>query len=348
VVTLRKIECMMNYAVRHASAFTFSLAINLALSLGLATFGLQPHDANAAQPSESVVVLNSGDGTVTVIDRATRKVVNTFPVGKEPHHLMSTIKEDELVVANAASNDLVFLDPLTGEVKRRIQRISDPYQLGYSPDGKWFVSVSLRLDRVDIYSMPDYALKTRVAIAKTPSHVAFSADSRVAYVTLQDSDEIGAIDLTTQAVLWRMKVGKTPAGIWMSPQGLLFIGMMGADYVEVIDPAKRESVKKIITGRGAHNIFPLGDGVRVLVSNRVDGTITPVEYKTYTVGKPIKVGRGVDCMEVSVDGKEVWATVRWEARVAVIDMTGVKPIEYIAVGRSPHGIYFKSHARRDK
>ena len=30
------------------------------------------------------------------------------------------------------------------------------------------------------------------------------------------------------------------------------------------------------------------------------------------------------------------------------DMTGVKPIEYIPVGRSPHGIYFKSHARRDQ
>ena len=145
-----------------------------------------------------------------------------------------------------------------------------------------------------------------------------------------------------------MSIGKTPAGIWMSPQGLLFIGIMGQDFVQVVDPAKREIVKKIVTGRGAHNVFPMGDGVRVLVSNRVDGTITPVDYKTYTVGKPIKVGRGVDCLEVSADGKEVWATVRWEAKVAVIDMTGVKPIEYIPVGRSPHGIYFKSHSRRDQ
>jgi YVTN family beta-propeller protein len=322
--------------------------LHYALIFCIATLASHALPAFALQTGERVVVLNSGDGTVSVIDRATRKVVDTFAVGKEPHHLITTLKDDELVVANAASNDLVFLNPLSGEVKRRVGRISDPYQLGYSPDGKWFVSVSLRLDRVDIYSMPDYMLKTRVPIGKTPSHVAFSTDSRVAYVTLQDSDEIGAIDLTTQAVLWRMKVGKTPAGIWMSPQGLLFVGMMGADFVEVIDPAKRESVKKIVTGRGAHNIFPMGDGVRVLVSNRVDGTITPVEYKTYTVGKPIKVGRGVDCMEVSADGKEVWATVRWEARVAVIDMTGAKPIEYIPVGRSPHGIYFKSHARRDK
>jgi YVTN family beta-propeller protein len=305
--------------------------------------------AHALKPGERVIVLNSGDGTISIIDRATRKVVETRPVGKEPHHLVTTLDDSELVIANAASNDLVFLDPLTGEVKRRLPRIIDPYQLGYSPDGKWFVSVSLRLDRVDIYSMPNYELKARIPLAKTPSHVAFSNDSKFAYITLQDSDEVAAIDLATQKESWRMKTGKTPAGIWMSPQGLLFIGAMGRDFVDVIDPAKRESIKKIVTGKGAHNVFPMGNGEHVLVSNRVDGTITKVDYKNLAVvGKPIKVGNGVDCMEVSADGKEVWATVRWEARVAVIDMTGAKPIEYIPVGRSPHGVYFRSHAKRDR
>ena len=82
--------------------------------------------AHALLPGERVVVLNSGDGTVSVIDRATRKVVDTFPVGKEPHHLIPNLKDDELVVANAISNDLVFLNPLTGEIKRRLPRISDP------------------------------------------------------------------------------------------------------------------------------------------------------------------------------------------------------------------------------
>ena len=320
-----------------------------ALAAALLLLAVNCTSALAIELGERVIVLNSGEGTVSVIDRATRKVISSYPVGKEPHHLTPVLnKDDELVVANSASNDLVFLNSLTGEVKRRLSRISDPYQLGYSPDGKWFVSVSLRLDRVDIYAMPNYELKARIATKKTPSHVAFSADSRTAYITLQDSDELVALDLNSQTESWRMKIGKTPAGIWMSPQGLLFIGIMGQDFVQVVDPAKRETVKKLVTGRGAHNVFPIGDGTRALVSNRVDGTITPIDYKALTVGKPIKVGRGVDCLEVSADGKEVWATVRWEAKVAVIDMTGAKPIEYIPVGRSPHGIYFKSHARRDR
>jgi YVTN family beta-propeller protein len=319
----------------------------LLLLAGYCVFAAFPL-AHAVKPGERAVVLNSGDGTVSVIDRASRKVVETFSVGKEPHHLVSTLSEDELVVANAASNDLVFLDPLTGVVKRRLPRIIDPYQLAYSPDGKWFVSISLRLDRVDFYAMPNYELKARIAVAKTPSHVVFSPDSKVAYVTLQDSNEVAAIDVISQKESWRVKTGKTPAGIWMSPQGLLFVGIMGEDFVQVIDPQKRDVVKKIVTGKGAHNVFPMGDGQHVLVSNRVDGTITKVDYKSYAVVKSIKVGRGVDCMEISADGKEGWATVRWEGKVAVIDLTGAKPIEYIPVGRSPHGIYFKSHAKRDQ
>lgn len=323
--------------------------MRLLLGLLLALLPWLPFAASALKPGEKVIVLNSGEGTVSVIDRATRKVERTLPVGKEPHHLITTLDDSDLVIANAASNDLVFLDPLSGEVKRRLPRIMDPYQLAYSPDGKWFVSVSLRLDRVDIYAMPHYELKTRIPVAKTPSHVAISRDSTMAYVTMQDSDEVVAIDLAAHKLAWRMPVGKTPAGIWMSPQGLLFVGAMGRDHVEVIDPAKRAIIASIPTGRGAHNIFPMGDGQHVMVSNRVDGTITKVDYRDLkVVGKPIRVGAGADCMEISADGKELWVTVRWEGKVAVVDLTGQKPTEYIRVGRSPHGIYFRSHAPRDR
>ena len=43
------------------------------------------------------------------------------------------------------------LDAKTGEKRRVVRDIIDPYQLGFSPDGKWFVTVAYRLDHVDIY-----------------------------------------------------------------------------------------------------------------------------------------------------------------------------------------------------
>ena len=106
--------------------------------------------AFATQP-KIAIVLNSGEATVSLIDMATRKVTKTFYVGKEPHHLMMTPDEKTLLVANAVGDDIALLNPLSGEITGRIPKIIDPYQIGYSPNHKWFVANGNRLDRVDVY-----------------------------------------------------------------------------------------------------------------------------------------------------------------------------------------------------
>ena len=97
-------------------------------------------------------VLNSAEDTVSLIDTKTYKEISRKRVGREPHHLMATPDDKSLIVANVQSNDLVFFDPVTGAPQKRVDKISDAYQLGYSPDRKWFVAASLALDRVDIYT----------------------------------------------------------------------------------------------------------------------------------------------------------------------------------------------------
>ena len=169
--------------------------------------------STSAEP-KLAVILNSGDASVSLIDMPTRKVVKTLAVGKEPHHLMMTPDEKTLLIANAVGNDVVLMNPTTGELTGRIPNIIDPYQIGYSPNHKWFVANGNRLDRVDIYAADGANLKLTktVKLAKTPSHIAFTADSKIAFITLQDSYELAAIDLDTQNVLWKMPTAKVPAG----------------------------------------------------------------------------------------------------------------------------------------
>ncbi|HJU70221.1 MAG TPA: YncE family protein, partial [Paucimonas sp.] len=50
------------------------------------------------------------------------------------------------------------------------------------------------------------------------------------------------------------------------------------------------------------------------------------------------------CMELTDDGKYLWATLRWVKKVAVIDVAAKKVIKMIPVGRSPHGVYFYNRA----
>src|SRR5690349_13223312 len=84
---------------------------------------------SALASANVVVVLNSRDATVSLLDQTTYKEVGSLPVGKEPHHLMPTPDNKSLIVANAISNELTFLDPKTGQVQRRIKDIVDPYQI---------------------------------------------------------------------------------------------------------------------------------------------------------------------------------------------------------------------------
>ncbi|MBB2929192.1 YVTN family beta-propeller repeat protein [Paraburkholderia silvatlantica] len=301
-----------------------------------------------AHADDKVIVLDSGEAKLSLIDEASRTVVGTEPTGKEPHHLMITPDGKSLIVADSVSNDLLFLDPHTGQVQRRLEGIEDPYQLGFSPDRKWFVTAGLRLDRVDVYRYDgqNLTIAKRIALGKTPSHITFASDNKTAFVTLQDTGEVAAIDLPTQTVLWKLQVGNTPAGLWMTPgDKYLLVGMTGEDDVAVVDWHNRTVVKKIQTGRGAHNFRNLDDGKHIAVSNRVESTISILDYTTLTKVADITGLRpGPDDMELSADKRYLWVTFRFAKHVGIIDLNTRKLIDTIAVGRSPHGIYFANSA----
>lgn len=304
--------------------------------------------ASTAQ-ANVVVVLNSRDATISLLDQATYEEIKTIPVGKEPHHLMATPDNKSLIVASATGNELVFLDPKTGEIQRRLKDIIDPYQIGFSPDQKWFIANALRMDRIDIYRFDGHDLKLakRLPLPKLPSHMAFSADSSTAFITQQGSDEVSAIDLATQKVKWTLPVGNLPAGIAMTPDDkYLLVGIMGKDYVEVIDWRARKTVKRIPAGEGAHNFRSFGDKRHTFVSNRISNTINIIDQQTLENVGTIKVPGGPDCMELTDDGKTLWVTLRWIKKVAVIDVASKKVIKLIPVGRSPHGVFFINNAPR--
>jgi YVTN family beta-propeller protein len=312
-------------------------------------FGFTLFSAIQAAHANVVVVLNSRDATVQLLDQKTGADNGTFAVGKEPHHLMATPDNKSVIVASSVGNELIFLDPVSGKVQRRLADVLDPYQIGFSPDQKWFVSASLRLDRVDVYKYEggNLVLSKRVPLARMPSHIAFDAASTTAFITQQGSDQVSAIDLKTQAVKWTLPVGKLPAGISMTPDDkYLLVGIMGSDYVEVIDWRAQKTVKRIKTGNGAHNFRALGDRRHVFVSNRVQNSINIIDQTTLENVGMIPVPGGPDCMELTNDGKTLWVTLRWIKKVAVIDVASRKVIKMIPVGRSPHGVFFANSAPR--
>ena len=315
----------------------------------------QPAAASSAGASSPAVhpifVLNSLDASISVIDPVSWVEKQRIPTGKEPHHLYMTPDEKSIIVANAGADSLTFFDPKTAQVQRTVKGIIDPYHLRFSPDMKWFVTAANRLNHVDVYRWDgtNMLLAKRIATAKTPSHMWIDSKSTTAYVTMQDSDELIAVDLATQTVRWRTATGPTPADVIMTADDrFALVGLTGGDAVQVFDVSGKEPklAKTIKTGLGAHAFRAAGDKRHVFVSNRVANTISKLDMQTLEVVSSFAVPGGPDCMDVSKDGKLLFVTARWAKKLTVVDLETRKIVRQINVGRSPHGVWTLDHAAR--
>ena len=291
--------------------------------------------SGSARAGGLAIVLNSGDATLSVLDMARETELRRVPVLREPHNVALSPEGSELLVGDAGANEMLFLDPRTGDVKRRVP-MADPYHLAFSPNGKWLTVTGLARNQVDVYDAASMTLAKRFPLSSMPSHVAYSPDSSMAYVTLQGTNRLAAIDLRHQAVSWTAEVGATPAGVlWLNNK--LLVANMGSDHFAVVDPVDGRVEQRIRTGRGAHQLFLSPDRKTLWVNNRVDGTTVALDAQTYALIRSYRVPGGPDCIDFAPDGK-LWITQRFIQKVGVLDpATGA--LQSIPVGRSPHGIF---------
>lgn len=320
------------------------------LVLGVA-FVMAAISAGAMAQTAPIFVLNSLDASVSLVDPVAWKELRRFPTGKEPHHLYLTPDEKSLIIANALGDSLLFVDPRTGDTQRTVRGITDPYHLRFSPDMKWFVTAANRLNHVDIYHWngTDMTLAKRILTGKTPSHLWINSTSTTVYSTMQESDELVAIDLPTQTLKWRAKTGSLPADVFGTPDDkFLFVALTGGKGVEIYDISGpvAKLVKTVPTGAGAHAFRVAGDKRHLYVSNRVANTISKIDFITQQVVDNYPAPGGPDCMDISPDGKLIYVASRWARKLTVIDTSTRKVIKTVNVGNSPHGVWTLDHAPR--
>ncbi|MBN8556542.1 MAG: YncE family protein, partial [Burkholderiales bacterium] len=293
-----------------------------------------------------------GRGTVSVIDPVRWVETGRIATGKEPHHLYMTPDEKSVIVANAGSDSLTFIDPRTATVQRTLRGIIDPYHLRFSPDMRWFVTAANRLNHIDLYRWDgeNPVLVKRIATGRTPSHLWIDGGSTTVWASMQDSNELVAIDLATQQLAHRVTTGPMPADVYVTPdERHLLLGLTGGEGVQVFELAAGQApraVGQVPTGKGAHAFRALGDRRHVLVSNRVANTISQIDSTRLAVVADFPAPAGPDCMDVSADGSLIMVGSRWAGRLTLIDVARRRVVHQVKVGKSPHGVWTLDHAAR--
>lgn len=324
-------------------------------------------EARLARPL--VYVPNQQSGTVQIIDPRTYAVIATRAVPRSPEHVVPSHDLRRLWVNSDAGNALTPIDPRTGTVGKPVP-VLDPYNLYFTPDGKYALVMAERLRRIDVRDAHTMALKRSLPVpCKGVNHADFTADLTKLLVSCEFSGQLAELDASATKVIRMIDLNKIktpgatnpamarsmggpaatlasgassmPQDVRLSPDGRSFLAAdMLRNGVWVID-ARTFTVSRFVpTGRGAHGIYPSRDARRIFVSNRDEGSVSVLDADTLRrlATWHIPGGGSPDMGGVTANGRELWFSGRYSSVVYVLDTVTGRLTHKIPVLPGPHGL----------
>jgi len=191
----------------------------------------------------------------------------------------------------------------------------------------------------------------KVATGASPHEVVLSTDGKTAYVANYGNgpapgNSISVIDTATLKELRRVDV--TPL---MRPHGLQVIGgklYFTAETNRVIaryDPVTNKIDWLMGTGQnGSHMIVGTGDQKKFYTANIGSDSVTAFEFANVPPAGSkvthIPIGKQPEAIDLSPDGKEIWAGLNVEGAIDIVDTAAGKWKEKINVGGRPYRVRF--------
>lgn len=290
-----------------------------------------------------VYVPNSKSNTVSVIDPATFRVIDQFRVGRLPQHVTPSYDMKTLWVLNDLGNSLTRIDPATGKPGGSI-RVSDPYNMYYTPDGKYAIVVAEQNQHLDFLDAATMKLYHSLQVpCKGVDHMDFSADGKYLIASCEFAGSLIKVDVERQQVIGTLALEHhgMPQDVKISPDGsVFFVADMHAGGVHLVDGERLTQIGFIPTGKGAHGLYVSRDSRVLYVSNRGEGSVSVIDFGSRKeVAKwRLPGGGSPDMGGVSADGKVLWLAGRYHSEVYAIDTRDGKLLARIPVGREPHGL----------
>jgi YVTN family beta-propeller protein len=291
-----------------------------------------------------VYVPNNGSDTVSVLDPATFKVIDTVPVPHSPEHVVPSWDLRTLWVNSDQGNALTPIDAATGRFGAPVP-VNDPYNLYFTPDGKYAVVMSEAAHEI-VFRDPH-----TMAVAKTVpvscdgvNHADFSTDGRYFIASCEFSGELLKVDTVRQEVVGQQRLPMhhaMPQDVKISPDGRTwYVADMQSSGIWMLDGDAFGPPTFLATGDGAHGLYVSRDSRTLYISNRGEGSVSLLDFATNKlVGKwQIPGGGSPDMGGVSADGDVLWLSGRYHGVIYAISTTDGHLLAKVPTGSQPHGL----------
>ena len=299
------------------------------------------------QDKPLVYVPHSGSGDVWVIDPTTFQVIAKYPAGVELQHVVPSFDMRTLYATDDQGDHLLPFDPRTGQPGKPIP-VVDPYNMYFTPDGKFAVSVAERLRKLVWYDPNTWQQKDETAVPDCAGvdHADFSPDGRTAVFTCEFAGRVAVVDIASHKLLRMIDMPQRhtvmgPQDIKLAPDGsAYYIADSDANGLWVLDGAATKVLRFIPTGRGAHGLYLSRDAKQLYVTNRHEGSVSVLDSYTGAVQTKwhIPGGGSPDMGNVTADGSQLWLSGRYDRVVYVLSTKDGSLLKKIPVGNQPHGL----------
>ncbi len=269
--------------------------------LGTYRVGREPQHVVPSWDLRTLWVNNDLGNSVTPIDPRTGRFGRAVPV-HDPYNLYFTPNGRYAVVMASNDRQLVFADPHTMKVRKRVHvPCLGVNHADFSLDGRYFLvscEFSGQILKVDTERMAIVAT-LRLPGPSMPQDVKVAPDGHVFYVA----------DMMHN-------------GVWL------------------IDGARMRIRAFLHTGTGAHGEYVSRDSRVLYVSNRGAGSISRIDLRTDRVIGTwhLPGGGSPDMGGLSADGNVLWLTGRYNGVVYAISTRTGALLARIRVGAGPHGL----------
>lgn len=301
--------------------------------------------AAALAPAQTLLVLNK-EGSLAIVDPASKKILGTVRVGDQPHEVDVSADGKLAFVTNYGTgpggNTLSVVDLAARSEKRiDIAPLTRPHGIWAVGNKAYFTAEANRIvgrydaatNKIDMLLGTGQA-STHMVLALKDESKLFTANITANTITIAERSGGGAWNTTA------IEVGQGPEGFDLSPDGKQLWAANSRDgSVSIIDIAAKKVVNTFnIQTKRSNRLKFSPDGRLVLVSDLDAGELVILEHATRKDLKRLKLGRGLAGILITPDSARAYCAATGDNNVAVVDLKTLELVDRIQTGVGPDGM----------
>ncbi len=292
----------------------------------------------------TLYVTNTKSASVSVIDTDRFEVTGTIPLGAgKPNRIVFHPDGKTAWVVYDKSHDLGIVDADAGKLIKRVRIGGNPYNLAFSPDGRYVYVLDWSSDTSDdeviIYDIKSEQIAGRVEVSTWPAHGVFTHDGKICYVSSETAGNVAAIDTATRKVVATVPTGGDAMGLALTADGKLLYAAAGENRRLIkIDTATNQPVGTIPVPGIVHDAVLTPDGRYLFATLRKSNKLIVIRIADDKIAAVIPQPSYPDLVTMEPAGRYALVTNRHANAVTVISLDTLRQVRSIPVGKAPHGM----------